>query len=170
MVRIVDSDKLDSEKVNFQKISSQHVYSVQPKQIGATRNLHEIDFRQSCDLVSSGQVLQLGELNRVNLTLPAVVGRAPDREKAHAPSPKAQVKEEPESKPSSNTVFNSNKQKSPKSAEGKKRNVQMIEDSDDDDPGQKQASPQEKKFKTYINDSGEEVTGKDDALKEVRAL
>lgn len=130
VVKVVEQSRLEEEKGKMSKIEALHVYSVQPKGIRAMENMHEVDLGQSREGLGSGVGCQYAALGRV------VREQIPERTPLDA-VPIRRAKPEEPTKPQ----------------EAKKRTFTI--DSDDED-GQKQEP--EKKFRTYINDNGEEVT------------
>ena len=136
VVKVVRGSCLEKEKDGLSRIDALHVYSVQTKAYRGGNALYEADM---------GPVE--GEVGRPLGRVVMVV--APVRTKSEAPvvAKRAEAPSQTQKKSLPTTS---------KAAQGK-RKVQTIESDDEDDA----APPPEvtaKKYKTYINDKGEEVT------------
>lgn len=133
VVKVVEHSKLEEEKRKMSKIEGLHVYSVQPKSLRSIGNLHEIDLGQSRDSLGSGVAAEyaaLGRVERQEILKRKPMGGAPTR------PVKTTMKED-------------------KPVEKTKRSF-MIESDDEEVKAPGSVPP--KKFKTYINENGEEVT------------
>lgn len=135
VVKVVEESKVEEEKGHMSKIEALHVYSVQAKGMKSTENMHEVDLGQSREELGSSLGPKFAALGRV------VRQQEPERKQLDV-APIRRAKAEETMKPRQNEV--------------KKRTFTI--DSDDEDHGGGRTAEPEKKFKTYINDNGEEVT------------
>lgn len=180
----MDQESLEKEKSSLSKVNSLHIYSIQPRRMATTESLYENDLSQS---KIHGSAVKLVSLGRVcldecwsmhqegkpsppkmqkackNLDCPtraSTIHVGEEKEKAilklkdasseHAdPQPVKKVEEKGGNHKESSQFT--------KTGNDSKRKMQVI---DSDDEGVANISVHgDKKFRTYINDNGEEVTG-----------
>eukprot|EP00889_Picochlorum_renovo_P003854 jgi/Picre1/30884/NNA_006243.t1 len=137
VVKVVRGACLENEKESLSRIDALHVYSVQPKAYRGGHSLYEAD-------MGPVEAVAGRPLGRVVMVV------APVRTKSGAdsalPVPAKRAPSETKQEPVSTTG---------KAQQGK-RKMQTIESDDEDGTGAPESTA--KKYKTYINDKGEEVT------------
>lgn len=179
VVKVVDQESLEKEKASLSKVNSLHIYSIQPRRMATTESLYENDLRQSMmqdlpeKLVSLGRVRLEECQSRGQEVKPTPTRMCQKHRKADSPvrASASSVRKEKEiqdinsrhadSLPDNKVVEKvGNLKDSSQVTKGgnvNKRKMQVI-DSDDDNVADTSIND-DKKFRTYINDNGEEVTG-----------
>lgn len=149
MVKVVEESKLEEEKGKMNKIESLHVYSVQPKGVRCTENIHEVDLGQNREALGSNVGAQYAGLGRIERQ------QMPERKALDAGPIRASLASKPVAKISNIELHTEAKQNTKVT---KAKRSFMIDSDDDENEGKGPGSVPDKKFKTYINDNGEEVT------------
>lgn len=177
VIKVVDSNCLEHEKLGFENLTSMHVYSVQPRSLATLENLYDTD------MIDCRENNARGGLSRVvaaqsDAEAPRKV--ATSGSTAHHPIHKSPcAKKLPVVTKHSPPKEGKEVAKKSQGPSGQKRKQQVIDSDDDsiDDMGEKTTAEapeqvpdeggetshppvaSEKRYKTFINDNGEEVTG-----------
>lgn len=154
IVKVVGQTGLEVEKAALTKIEALHVYSVQSISLKSVVSLCEVDLGQNRESLGSEIGAQYSLLGRIVLCNP------PKRGKVDAPPrslPKPTSSNKPQSMVKDTSVA---RQKNDGSQDLLTRKRRLVTSDSDEEDGAEAKGPasEEKKFKTFINDKGEEVT------------
>eukprot|EP00890_Picochlorum_soloecismus_P006455 jgi/Picsp_1/6810/NSC_04149-R1_zgc:136471 protein len=181
VVKVVDQESLENEKASLAKVDSLHIYSIQPRRMATTESLYENDLSQSKiqdlpdKLVTLGRVRLEGcqSMHQGGKPTPTKMRESYRKEDSAAIActtngledkvKETKMKDARSSHTGTLPVKvvekagnHKNSSQVTKTGNVNKRKMQVI---DSDDEGVADMSVHgDKKFRTYINDNGEEVT------------
>jgi len=152
VVKVVGQAGLEVEKAALTKIESLHVYSVQSMSLKSVASLSDVDLGQNREFLGSEIGAQYSLLGRIVLRNPPMRGTV-DAPPRLLPKPSDTLQAMAKNK----TTSNKKNDKELASLNRKRRLV--TSDSDEEDVADANApASEEQKFRTFINDKGEEVT------------
>lgn len=151
VVKVVGQAGLEVEKAALTKIESLHVYSVQSMSLKSVASLSDVDLGQNREFLGAGVGSQHSLLGRIVLCNPPMRGKV-DAPPRLLPKPSDTLQAMAKDK-----TTNKKNDKEVESLNRKRRLV--TSDSDEEDVADANApASEEQKFRTFINDKGEEVT------------